>query len=130
MFERFGIVSISLGISPSLEAKEAVLDIALSNEAIDFEESTTEEGATEIEVGSPLLLMRLSLNPSQFYCPPDELFKLTQAVSGSGEVSGSELGYKPNEKTEPSEEQVAQMNELMTALEENEDVSRVWTTID
>ncbi len=50
MFERKGVVKISLDGSMDEAKKEVLVEAALENGAVDFEESTSDEGATELEV--------------------------------------------------------------------------------
>lgn len=52
MFERKGVVKISLDGSMDEAKKEVLVEAALENGAVDFEESTSDEGATELEVCS------------------------------------------------------------------------------
>ena len=67
-------------------------------------------------------------------CPPAGLSKLTDALAASGlcrELVSSELAYVPNERTEmPDEEMGSALEKLVDDLEENDDVLRVWTSLD
>ncbi|KAF9050755.1 DUF28-domain-containing protein [Hymenopellis radicata] len=117
MFERKGVVKISLDTSMDESKKEALVEAALENGAMDFEDSTSDEGMTEIE----------------FYSEPPALSQLTKAVTLAAptcELLSSELVYSPLEKIEPSDELMSNVAQLIAALESKEDVSQVWTTLD
>ncbi|KAK0459511.1 transcriptional regulator TACO1-like protein [Desarmillaria tabescens] len=119
MFQRRGIVRVAIDRGPaSQDAVEKLVELALDEGALDFEESAGEDDST-IEL--------------MFTCDPVALSRLTGAVTSSGkcrELLASELVYSPLERIDPSDEIASGLEQLITALEGNEDTLRVWTTVD
>ncbi|KAK0503037.1 hypothetical protein EDD18DRAFT_615506 [Armillaria luteobubalina] len=119
MFQRRGIVKVALDRSPaSQDGVEKLVELALDEGVLDFEESAGEDETT-IEL--------------TFTCDPVALSRLTGAVTSPGrcrELLASELVYSPLERIDPPEEIASGLERLVTALEANEDTLRVWTTAD
>lgn len=114
MFQRKGCVRVAVDAGQV----EALIDTALEADAEDFEEQNASEENVEI----------------QFICPTQSLTKLTEAVMSSGhvrELLTSELIYAPTEASESTDEELeSRVGEMVYELEENEDILRVWTTLD
>ncbi|EIM90450.1 YebC-like protein [Stereum hirsutum FP-91666 SS1] len=121
LFQRKGCVRVSVEKGENFEARmEKLIETALEADAEDFEESTDMTTSEAVEI--------------QFLCPPQELAKLTTAVTASGlskELITSELIYTPSEgPVETDEEMETNIGKLIEELEEYEDTLRVWTTLD
>lgn len=123
---------------------EKLIETALEAEAEDFEESddiaTSEAVEIQVRIRQGLSIPSLSKEaltagiPPQFLCPPQELAKLTAAVTTPGlskELITSELIYTPSEgAVETDEEMESNIGKLVDELEEYDDTLRVWTTLD
>ncbi|KAI0797754.1 YebC-like protein [Abortiporus biennis] len=123
LFDRKGSVKILLAKGDDLDARlERIVEVAFEAEAEDFEQTEPEnsESADAVEV--------------EFTCPPTVLAKVASAVTAPGlckELVGSELVYVPKDPSEaPDEETATRLSELVEELEDDEDVLRVWTTLD
>jgi len=96
---------------------DSVVGLALDHDSPDF---------TELPSDSPD-----SQSKFDFYCEPSEFAKLTSALENhaSATVLGSEVEYEPVQKTEISDQDAETLEELVNALEEFDDVMRVWTSV-
>lgn len=109
MFERVGLVE---GTGPA-------------DKSFDPEEEAIEAGANEVEK---------SENEDglfSFYTEPEEVDSVQKALKERGwEIKTAELSYQAKNKTEDlSEEQKNEVYEFLDALDDNEDTSRIHTTI-
>ncbi|KIY70333.1 YebC-like protein, partial [Cylindrobasidium torrendii FP15055 ss-10] len=115
MFQQTGVVRVALE-DPTQQ--EALAEKAFDGGALDFQESTEDDGKVEVE----------------FICEPASVSALTQVIMSSGhpcELVKSEIVYRPQDPVESVDEEVeGNMGQLMAVLEDNEDVSRVFTTLD
>jgi len=110
MFDRVGLVE---GIGPQ-------------NRDFDYEEEAIEAGANEVEKSQTEEAGLFS-----FYTDPEEVNNVQNALSERGwEIKTCELSYKAKNKTENlSEEQTKEVYEFLEALDDNEDTSRIHSTI-
>lgn len=71
---------------------------------------------------------------SQFTSAPEALSKVCEAVMSSNipslRLQTNELIYKPVEANESTEELESQVSDLVADLEADEDILRVWTSLD
>lgn len=89
----------------------------------DPEEEAIEVGANEVEKGE-------DANQYNFYGAPGDLDPIRSALQGRGwEITVAELSFKAKEKTQISEEQKAEVFDLLEALEDNDDSHRVHATL-
>ncbi|GJE97094.1 YebC/PmpR family DNA-binding transcriptional regulator [Phanerochaete sordida] len=119
MFSRHGTVRVALEEGDDFDARlERLVEAAFEADAEDFEQEEPSEGVVSVD----------------FICPPTSLAKLTSAVTAPGlckELLASELVYSPVDPTDPPDEAtVTKIENLVEALEENDDVVRVWTSLD
>lgn len=138
MFQRKGCVRVAVDAGQV----EALIDTALEADAEDFEEQNASEESVEIQVRRSIcFVVELAdtrpchcCGPKKFICPTQSLTKLTEAVMSSGhvrELLTSELIYAPTEASESTDEELeSRVGEMVYELEENEDILRVWTTLD
>ena len=88
----------------------------------DIEAEAIEVGANEVEKDD---------ETTTFYGNPEDLDAIrTQLVERGWEVSVAELSFKAKEITQLSEEQKAEVVELLQELEENDDTHRIHATVD
>ena len=89
---------------------------------VDPEEEAIEAGANEVESSEGI---------SSFYCDPEDLDSVQKALQERGwEITTCELSYKAKNKTENlTEEQKTEVYEFLDALDDNEDTSRIHSTI-
>ncbi len=110
MFDRVGLVE---GVPP--QGKE-----------IDPEEEAIEAGANEVEKvdGEEEVLF-------SFYTEPDELDSVQKVLGDRGwEIKTCELSYKAKNKTaDLTEDQVKEVYEFLDALDDNDDTSRIHSTL-
>ncbi|KAF8638493.1 hypothetical protein AX16_010476 [Volvariella volvacea WC 439] len=115
MFDRKGYVKVASKDEGNLDR---VIEAGIEAGAEDFEQlEGQEDGTHELELT----------------CPPAMLAKVTAAVTSPDlqcELLSSELIYAPQETTPASEEVESRLAGLVEALEANEDILRVWTTLD
>ncbi|THH30979.1 hypothetical protein EUX98_g3232 [Antrodiella citrinella] len=124
MFNRKGCVRVAVEKGEDFDSRlEQLIDSAFEAEAEDFEQSDLEDSTTAVEV--------------EFICPPTVLTKVTAAVTASNlakELLSSELIYKSADDSAhgvtPEEETLERVSRLVESLEADEDVLRVWTTLD
>lgn len=110
MFDRVGLVE---GVGPQ-------------DKDFDFEEEAIEAGANEVEAveGDEEKLF-------SFYTDPEELDNVQKNLQERGwEIKTCELSYKPKNKTDGlNEEQTKEAYEFLDALDDNEDTSRIHSTL-
>ncbi len=108
MFDRIGLVE---GVGP--QGKE-----------FDPEEEAIEAGANEVETAQ-------EENLFSFYTEPDEVDVVQKALADRGwEIKTAELSYKAKNKTaDLTEEQIKEVYEFLDALDDNDDTSRIHSTL-
>lgn len=110
MFDRVGLVE---GIGP--EGKE-----------FDPEEEAIEAGANEVE-----LVENDEAKLYSFYTEPEDVDSVQKALQDRGwEIKTCELSYKAKNKTDGlNEEQQKEVYEFLDSLDDNEDTSRIHSTL-
>ncbi|MCB0378676.1 MAG: YebC/PmpR family DNA-binding transcriptional regulator [Bdellovibrionales bacterium] len=108
MFDRVGLVE---GMAP--------------NSDCDPEEEAIEAGANEVEASED------EQNLFSFYTDPEDLDSVQKALAERGwEIKTCELSYRAKNKTENlNDEQKNEVYEFLDALDDNEDTSRIHSTI-
>ncbi|KAH0830500.1 YebC-like protein [Lanmaoa asiatica] len=117
MFQQRGYVKVRIG-----NDMETLLDQVMNVCSIDFAEWNEESGQHGIEL----------------VCPPEDLGKVMKVVTDFAstsplcEVLTSEVNWAPLEPQEAGEdtEEMHRLENLIEALEENDDVERVYTTLE
>lgn len=90
---------------------------------IDAESEAIEAGANDV--------VKSDDDSYGFYGNPDDLDQLHKTLVARGwTVKTSELSYKNKNKTELNEEQLKEVNELLEKLDDNDDTSRIHTTLE
>lgn len=109
MFDRVGLVE---GVVPS-------------DKEIDAEEEAIEAGANEVEAAEG------EENLFSFYTEPDDLDSVQKTLQERGwEIKTCELSYKAKNKTaDLTEEQQKEVYEFLDALDDNDDTSRIHSTL-
>lgn len=88
----------------------------------DAEEDAIEAGANEVEKTGEAY---------RFYGNPEDLKAIETALTSRGwKVSTAELSYKAKNPTELTDEQKKEVFELVQALDDNDDTSRIHATIE
>jgi YebC/PmpR family DNA-binding regulatory protein len=112
MFDRVGIV----------EATHA--------EERDPEEAAIEAGAQNVEYMPKEDLERDAKVGAIFFTEIADLNQVSNALSAAGwKVTTSELGFKPKNLVELSEEQLKEVHEFLHSIDGNDDVHRVYAAI-
>jgi YebC/PmpR family DNA-binding regulatory protein len=90
---------------------------------IDIEGEAIEVGANDVAPATEGL--------TSFYGNPDDLDQLQKALQSRGWViKTAELTYKSKNKTELNPEQLKEAHDFLDALDDNEDVARLHTTLE
>ena len=112
MFDRLGIVEATL---PKADA--------------DIEEAAIEAGAQNVETLESDLVPE-GHTGARFFCEPTDLDVVTKALAPLGwSVSQSEIGYIAKNKLVLNEEQMKEVTDFLSAIDEDEDVHRVYVGI-
>ena len=99
---------------------------------IDPEEAAIEAGANEVQ---PLMREQNDDIPAgalgaKFICERTDVATVSKWLSANGwTVITSEIGYVPNTLSELTEEQQQEVGEFLHALDEHDDVHRVWAAV-
>lgn len=94
----------------------------LMKEGFDPDEEAIESGANEVVKNE---------DDFDFYGNPEELANMNKALSERGwDIDTVELGYKPKTFTELTEDQKKEVMEFLEALEDNEDTSKIFTSLE
>ncbi|KAF8559503.1 YebC-like protein [Imleria badia] len=117
MFQQRGYVKVRIG-----DDMEVLLDQVMNVCSIDFAEWNEESGQRGVEL----------------VCPPEDLSKVMKQIADFAstsplcEVLASEVNWAPLEPQEAEEdtEEMNYLENLIEALEENDDVERVYTTLE
>ena len=110
MFERIGLIE---GVAPA-------------DKEVDAEEEAIEAGANEVEKADSE-----EANLFSFYTEPGDVDAVQKVLAERGwEIKTCELSYKPKNKTEDlTEEQQKEVYEFLDALDDNDDTSRIHSTL-
>ena len=137
MFQQRGYVKVRIGGD-----REALLDRVMNVCSIDFAEwnEDSESGQRGVEVSSHRAPARRLINDTfvQLVCPPEDLGKVMKEMTAFAsasplcEVLMSEVNWAPLDTQEAGEdpEEMDRLESLIEALEENDDVERVYTTLE
>lgn len=99
---------------------------------IDLEEAAIEAGANEVQ---PLTREQNDDIPAdaigaKFICERTEIANVSKWLAGNGwTVITSEMGYLPKTFAELSDEQLEEVGDFLHALDEHDDVHRVWAAL-
>lgn len=99
---------------------------------IDLEEAAIEAGANEVQ---PLTHEQNDDIPAdatgaKFICERTDVATVSKWLSANGwTVITSEIGYVPKQVSELTDEQQQEVGEFLQALDENDDVHRVWAAV-
>ena len=99
---------------------------------IDLEEAAIEAGASDVQ---PLTRDQNDDIPggatgATFICERTDVATVSKWLAANGwTVITSEIGYLPKTLTELTEEQQAEVGEFLQALDEHDDVHRVWAAV-
>lgn len=109
MFERVGLIE---GTGPS-------------GKNFDPEEEAIEAGANEVEKSEK------EEGQYTFYTDPNDLDQVQKSLGERGwDINTAELSYRPKNKTDGlSEEQKKEVYEFLDALDDNDDTSRIYSTL-
>ncbi len=112
MFDRLGIIEAS------------------HPEAKDAEEAAIEAGAQNVEPMAKEELERDAKVGAIFYTDITDLNAVSNALTAAGwKVTTSELGYRAKNMVELSDDQLKEVTEFLQAIDENDDVHRVYAAI-
>lgn len=101
----------------------ALIEGSCTKDSFDPEEEAIEAGANEVFKGDE--------NTYSFYGNADDLDSIQKALADrQWEIKTCELSYKAKNITELTEEQKTEVYELLDGLDDNEDSSRIHTTLE
>ncbi len=106
-----------------------VVEATLNQKGIDIEEAAIEAGAEQVEP-----LERGDVGDGQtgarFICHPQDLDAVTKALEKfDWKVSQSEMSYLPKNPLEVEEEKRKEVAEFLNALDDNDDVHRIYVAM-
>lgn len=112
MFDRLGIIEATFN-KANVDAEEAAIEAGAQNvEAL--EADAVNEGQTG----------------ARFFCDPQDLDKVTKALVQLGwNPSQSEIGYLAKSRVSLNDEQTKEVTDFLNAIDEDEDVHRVYAGI-
>jgi YebC/PmpR family DNA-binding regulatory protein len=101
----------------------ALVEGTHSNASVDPEEEAIEVNANDVE--------KLDGGLVSFYGNPDDLDSLQKSLKDRGwTIKTAELSYKNKNKTDLSEDQRKEVIEFLDALDDNEDIAKIHTTLE
>jgi len=104
-------------------------------ERISFVEGTPPSADTDVE-GEAIEVGANDVGPAKdglasFYGNPEDLDSLQKALTARGwKIKTAEITYKPKNKTAISPEQQKEVFEFLEALDDNDDVAKIHTTLE
>lgn len=123
IFKKWGGMMGEQGSVAWMFDRVCYIEATHSDVAVDAESEAIEAGANDVHKNDD--------GSFSFYGNPDDLDQLHKALLGRGwTVKTSELSYKNKNKTELNEEQLKEVNELLEKLDDNDDTSRIHTTLE
>jgi transcriptional/translational regulatory protein YebC/TACO1 len=112
MFDRMGVVE------------------ATHPEARDTEEAAIEAGAQNVEAFEKSELGDAAKSGAIFYCDSTDLATVSKALTSAGWiVTSSELRYVGKNSVELAGVELAEVNEFLEAIDDNDDVHRIFAAI-
>lgn len=109
MFDRFGII-----------------EATISKAGMDIEEAAIEAGAQNVETLEADAVQE-GQTGARFICDPSDLDKVNKALTQlSWNVSQAEIGYIVKNPVQLNEEQTKEVTDFLNAIDEDEDVHRVY----
>jgi len=94
---------------------------------LDIEEAAIEADAQDVE---PLEEAPEAGTGARFYTAPADCDKVTRALIEAGwSVTTSDVGYRPKEPVELEDEQRADVEAFLAALDDNDDVHRIYAAL-
>jgi len=103
-----------------------------SDTSLDREEAAIEAGANEVEVLSSDQNDDIPADAlgARFITDPSNVHAVCQSLAAAGwTIITSELGYLPKNIPDLTEEQANQVGEFLQALDDHDDVHRVWAAV-
>lgn len=112
MFDRLGVVEATLGQS-SADVEAAAIEAGAQNvEALE---------ASEVAAGQ---------TGARFFCDPSDLDSVSKALSQQGwTLTLSELSFVPKQLVELAPEQLGEVTEFLQAIDDHDDVHRVYAAL-
>lgn len=106
--------------------KMGVVEAGQGNQTLDIEEAAIEAGAQNVEkiesAEAPLC--------ARFYCEPTDLDSVSKALSGSGwAVTVAEIRYIPKSFVELPADALKEVGDFLEAIDDHDDVHRVYPAI-
>jgi YebC/PmpR family DNA-binding regulatory protein len=113
MFDQVGLVEAHRPTDPNIDPEEAAIEAGASDV-----QPLTREQNDDIPQGA---------TGAKFICDRADVATVSKWLAANGwTVITSEIGYLPKSFTELTEEQQAEVGEFLQALDEHDDVHRVW----
>ncbi len=123
IFKKWGGMMGEQGSVAWMFDRVCYVEASHSDSGIDAESEAIEVGANDV--------VKNDDGSYGFYGNPDDLDQMHKGLSARGwAVKTSELSYKNKNKTELNEEQLKEVNELLEKLDDNDDTSRIHTTLE
>lgn len=123
IFKKYGGMMGEQGSVAWMFDRVSYIEATHSDSGIDGESEAIEAGANDV--------FKKDDGSWSFYGNPDDLDQMHKALTARGwQIKISELSYKNKNKTELNEEQLKEVHELLDVLDDNDDSSRIHTTLE
>lgn len=123
IFKKWGGMMGEQGSVAWMFDRVCYIEASHSDSGIDGESEAIEAGANDVSKNDD--------GSFSFYGNPDDLDQMHKALVARGwTIKTSELSYKNKNKTELNEEQLKEVHELLDKLDDNDDTSRIHTTLE
>lgn len=123
IFKKYGGQMGEQGSVQWMFDRVAYVEASHSDPNVDGESEAIESGANDVTKNSE--------GTFSFLGNPDDLDQIHKSLAQRGwTIKTAELSYKNKNKTELNEEQLKEVHELLDALDDNDDSSRIHTTLE
>ncbi len=105
-----------------------IIEATFAKAGVDSEEAAIEAGAQNVEALEGDLAE--GQTGARFYCDPTDLDKVTKALAQFGwTIRQSEIGFMAKSRVSLSDEQMKEVTDFLNAIDDDEDVHRVYAGI-
>lgn len=123
IFKKWGGLMGEPGSVSWMFDRVSYVEASHTDSGIDGESEAIEVGANDVSKNDD--------GSFSFYGSPEDLDQIHKGLAARGwSIKTSELSYKNKNKTELNEEQLKEVHELLDKLDDNDDTSRIHTTLE
>lgn len=123
LFKKYGGLMGEQGSVSWMFDRVSYIEATHKDSSVDAESAAIEAGANDV--------VKNSDGSFSFYGNPDDLDQMHKFLAAKEwQIKTSELSYKNKNKTELNAEQLKEVHELLDVLDDNDDTSRLHTTLE